>query len=79
MVLFDRHGKVVESMADKVDKATLEQKADLGRLLVRRVAVRDRVLVMVAIMWSQPVRPFFERVDDGAECPRTDSNRRRRP
>ncbi len=34
--------------------------------MVRRVEVLDRVLVMDAIMWSPPVRPFFERVDDVA-------------
>ena len=79
VVLFDRHREVVESMADSVDKATPEQKADLARLLAQRVEARDRVNVMNSIMWSPRVRPFFERVDDIAECPRTDSNRRRRP
>ena len=74
--LFDRPRKVVESMADNVDKATPEQKADLVRLLVRRVEARDRVNVMDSIMWSPHVRPFFEHVDDVAECPRTDSRAR---
>ena len=72
VVLFDRPRKVVESMADNVDKATPEQKADLVRLLVRRVEARDRVNVMDSIMWSPHVRAFFEHVDDVAECPRTD-------
>ena len=79
IVLFDRHRKVVESMAANLDRATPEQKADLIRLLVQSAKAEDRVLVADAIVWTPPVRPFFVHVDDVAERPRTDSNRRRRP
>jgi hypothetical protein len=74
VVLFDRHRKVVESMAN-LDRATPEQTADLIRLLVERAEAKDRLLMTDAIVWTPPVRPFFERLDDVAERPRTDSNR----
>ena len=79
VVLFDRHRKVVESMAENLDRATPEQRADLVRLLVHRAEAKDRALVATSIVWTPPVRPFFEDVGDVAERPRTDSNRRRRP
>jgi hypothetical protein len=69
------HRKVVESMAENLDRATPEQRADLVRLLVHRAEAKDRALVATSIVWTPPVRPFFEEVDDVAERPRTDSNR----
>lgn len=58
IVLFDRHRKVVESMAANLDRSTPEQKADLIRLLIQRTEAKDRHLVAEVIVWAPPVRPF---------------------
>lgn len=63
-------------MATNLGRATPEQKADLIRLLVEPAEAKDRLLMTDAIVWTPPVRPFFEQVDDVAERPRTDSGAR---
>ena len=54
-------------MAENLDTATQEQRADLERLLVDHATAKTRTLDTVE--WTAPVRPFFEL----SERPRTDS------
>ena len=69
MVLLDAQRRVLEDMAANLQRSTPEQRADLARLLVERVEATGREVRPGGITWTQPARPFFERV---AERPRTD-------
>ena len=76
LVLFDRHRRVLVTMAENIDAATPEQRRELVGLLVERAVAEDRALT--SITWTPPARAFFS---DAASLwrPRTDSNRRRQP
>ncbi len=57
VVLFDRHRRVVGSLADTLADATPEAVQEFVALLVERVEIRDRQVVRVE--WAAPARPFF--------------------
>ena len=57
LVLFDRHRRLMVSMAENVAAATPEQLRELILMLVERAETRDRGLGPVR--WTGPARPFF--------------------
>ena len=71
LVLFDRHRRLMVSMAENVAAATPEQLRELILMLVERAETRDRGLGPVR--WTGPARPFFAVVGvappDGLEPP----------
>lgn len=62
LVRFDAFRDVAVSVAAAIDEATPEQRAELLRMLIEEVPVRNRCVVVDEIAWSPPARPFFERV-----------------
>ena len=71
LVLFDRHRRLMVSMAENVAAATPEQLRELILMLVERAETRDRGLGPVR--WTGPARPFFAVVGvappDGSGAP----------
>jgi hypothetical protein len=57
LVLFDRHRRLMVSMAENVAAATPEQLRELILMLVERAETKDRGLG--AVKWTGPARPFF--------------------
>lgn len=62
LVHFDRFRAVAVSVAAALEQASDEQRAELLRMLIESVPVRDRRVDVDDIAWSPPARPFFERV-----------------
>jgi hypothetical protein len=72
LVMFDRHRKVLESMAANLDRATTAQRQELVARLAIRIVARGRSVDPADIEWAGPVRPFFmllEAPPDGFEPP----------
>jgi hypothetical protein len=69
VVAFDRNRRVIESMAENVEAATLLQRQELARLLIERVEVRHHEVE--SVVWTGPTRPFFAvgAPPDGLEPP----------
>jgi DNA invertase Pin-like site-specific DNA recombinase len=59
LVRFDQFRAVAVSVAEALDVALPEQRAELVHLLIEAIPVRDRWVDVDAIAWSPPALPFF--------------------
>lgn len=66
---FDAYRARVLELPEAIAVASPARREELCRIVVERVVIRDRKLD--SIVWSPPVRPFFERQ---RVCPQGDSN-----
>ena len=71
---FDAYRARVLALPDAIGAASPARREELCRIVVQRVVVRDRRVE--TIVWTPPVRPFFERQ---RKCPQGDSNPRSPP
>jgi hypothetical protein len=62
LVAFDRNRRIMVTMAENIENATLPQIQDLVRILVERVQAQDRIIDPDSIEWTPPARPFFGEV-----------------
>lgn len=62
LLRFDRFRVVAVSVASALEQATDEARAELLRMLIEEIPVRERRAVVGDIAWAPPARPFFERV-----------------
>ena len=66
---FDAYRARVLELPEAITLASPARREELCRIVVERVVIRDRRLD--SIVWTPPVRPFFEKQ---RECPQGDSN-----
>lgn len=62
LVRFDAFRQVAVSVAAAIAERSDEDRAELLRMLVEEIPVRNRRAMTDAIVWTPPARPFFERV-----------------
>lgn len=62
LLLFDRNRRAMVTMAENLDRATLDQQAELVRILIERLTSSDRRVDLERIEWAPAAAPFF---DDG--------------
>lgn len=60
LVLFDRNRRAITSLLEAVQYLEADGKRDLLLLLVEYAEARDRKLDPERLVWTPPVRPFFE-------------------
>ena len=66
---FDTYRARVLELPEAIAVASPARLEELCRIVIERVVIRDRQLD--SIVWTPPVRPFFEKQ---RECPQGDSN-----
>jgi hypothetical protein len=66
---FDAYRARVLELPAAIAVASPARREELCRIVIERVVIRDRRLD--SIVWTPPVRPFFEKQ---RECPQGDSN-----